>query len=245
MTRQRGAAAGRAHPAVAAPGPSRAEARKERLRAGPGARPGETAGAEGAGAVPGGPRRTRGACLRVWGWQGEWVRGRRRDWRSRVPGGPAPVRALPEGLGVCGAVCVRAHVCGEGPLGVYLRMRWAVIVPAPRAGLRGDVFQTGFLRRWALLQPQPEGGAPPPQASRDQGGPGTADRHLREGGGAHQGGVQRPARRVSRDGETEADGWAEEDGQTDGDEEEGGKRDAEKDSPGGERVIEKKRQTEA
>lgn len=49
------------------------------------------------------------------------------------PVGPAPVRALPEGLGVCGAVCVRARVCGEGPLGVYLRVRWAVIVPAPGA----------------------------------------------------------------------------------------------------------------
>lgn len=65
VTRQRGAAAGRAHPAAAARGPSRGEARRERRRAGPGARPGETAGAEGAGAAPGGPRRARGACLRV------------------------------------------------------------------------------------------------------------------------------------------------------------------------------------
>lgn len=110
MTRQRGAAAGRAHPAAAAPGPSRAEARKERLRAGPGARPGETAGAEGAGAVPGGPRRTRGACLRVWGWQGEWVRGRRRHWRSRVPGGAGARSGIARGArGVRG--CVRARAC--------------------------------------------------------------------------------------------------------------------------------------
>ena len=67
---------------------------------------------------------------------------------------------------------------------MYLRMRWAVIVPAPGAGrrpapaqslLRWDVFQTGFLRGLALLQPEREGGAPPPQASRDPGGPGTAD----------------------------------------------------------------------
>lgn len=134
-----------------------------------------------------GPRAGAGGCLRTRG--------------SRV--GSAPVRALPAGLGVCGTVCVRARVCGEGPPAVYLRMRRAVIVPAPGAGrgpapaqslLRGVVFQTGFLRRLALLQPQPEGGGPPPQASRDPGGPGTADRHLREGGGAHPGGVQRLAR---------------------------------------------------
>lgn len=162
------------------------------------------------------------------------------------PVGRRPFGHCPRGSG-CAGLCACARV-------FVARGRWVCIcvcagpslcLPPAQSLLRGDVFQTGFLRRWALLQPQPEGGAPPPQASRDQGGPGTADRHLREGGGAHQGGVQRPARRVSRDGETEADGWAEEDGQTDGDEEEGGKRDAEKDSPGGERVIEKKRQTEA
>lgn len=129
--------------------------------------------------------------------------------------GSAPVLALPAGLGVCGTVCVHARVCVAGPPGVYLRMRWAVIVPALCAGrgpapaqslLRGDVFQAGFLRRRALLQPELEGGAPPPQASRNPVGPGTADRHLREEGGAHPGGVQRPTRKRGQDGETEADG---------------------------------------
>lgn len=128
-------------------------------------------------------------------------------WRDRAYGsgarvGSALVLALPAGLGVCGTVCVHARVCVEGLSGVYLRMLWAVIVPVLGAGygpapaqslLRGDVFQTGFLRRRALLQPELEGGAPPPQASRNPGGPGTADRHLREEGGAHSGGVQRPA----------------------------------------------------
>lgn len=128
--------------------------------------------------------------------------------------GSAPVLALPAGLRVCGTVCVHARVCVAAPPGVYLRMRWAVIVPALGAGrgpapaqslLRGYVFQTGFLRRRALLQPELEGGAPPPQASRNPGCPGTVDRHLREEVGGHSGGVHRPAHRRGQDGETEAD----------------------------------------
>lgn len=81
--------------------------------------------------------------------------------------------------------CVRARAClCGGAAGCVCVCRWAVIVPAPGAGcrpapaqslLRGDVFQTGFLRRRALLQPKREGGTPPPQASRDLSGPGTAD----------------------------------------------------------------------
>lgn len=190
VTRQRGAAAGRAHPAAAAPGPSKREARRERRRAEAGAWPGEAAGAEGAGASPGGPQRTLGACLSVWvagvlglraGACGS-LRDRACCGGSRVDS--APVRALPAGLGLCWTVCVSARVCVEGQPGVYLRMCWAVIVPAPGAGrrpapaqslLRWDIFQTGFLRGPALLQPEREGGAPPPQASRDPGGPGTAD----------------------------------------------------------------------
>lgn len=66
VTRQRGAAAGRAHPAAAAPGPSRGEARRERRRADTGARPGEAAGSEGAGAAPGG--RGGRVCVSEGGW---------------------------------------------------------------------------------------------------------------------------------------------------------------------------------
>lgn len=168
VTRQRGAATGRAHPAAAAPGPSRVEVRRDRRREDPRARPGEAAWAEGAGAAPGGPWRVQGACLHVWGRQGGvgprasacGCLGARACCRgTRV--GSAPVLVLLAGLGVCGTVRARACLCGGAP-GVYLRMRWAVIVPGPGAGrgpapaqplLRGYVFQTGFLRRWALLQP--------------------------------------------------------------------------------------------
>ena len=65
VTRQRGAAAGRAHPAATAPGPSRGETQREQRQAGARARPGEPAEAEGAGASPGGPQQTLGACLSV------------------------------------------------------------------------------------------------------------------------------------------------------------------------------------
>ena len=135
--------------------------------------------------------------------------------RSRVPSGLCARPGTARGArGV--RDCVRARAClwrgaagcvsayalgrhcacpGRGARGAGLGARGSGRGPAPvQSLLRGDVFQTGFLRRLALLQPQPEGGAPPPQASRDPGGPGTADRHLREGGGAHPGGVQRPAR---------------------------------------------------
>lgn len=80
--------------------------------------------------------------------------------------GSEPVQALPVALGVYRTVCVHARVCVAGPPGVYLRMLWAVFVPAAGAGrrpapaqslLHGDVFQTGFLRRLALLQPELEG----------------------------------------------------------------------------------------
>lgn len=221
VTRQRGAAAGRAHPAAAAPGPSRGEARRERRLTDPGARPGEAAGAEGAGAAPGGPWRARGACLRVWGWLREWVRGRAPEavWALTAalagPGWAVHTSwRRSRGWG-CAGLCVHARVCVEGPPGVYLRMRWAVIVPAPGPGrwpapaqslLRGDVFQTGFLRRWVLLQPELEGGAPPPQASGDPGSPGTADRHLREKRGAHREGPRGLPAGRGQDGETEADG---------------------------------------
>lgn len=120
VTRQRGAAAGRAHPAAAAPGPSRGEARKERRRAGPGARPGEAAGAEGAGAAPGGPGGRWGRVSVPGGGRGSGSEGRRlwlfAPWRlrSRARVGCAPVRAVPAGFGLCGTVCVRARVCVEG-----------------------------------------------------------------------------------------------------------------------------------
>lgn len=121
VTRQRGAAAGRAHPAAAAPGPSRVEVRRDRRRADPRARPGEDAWAEGAGAAPGGPWRVQGACLHVWGWQGEWVRG-------RVPVAVWALAPAVAGLGLavrpswfclrglgCAGLCVHARVCVEGP----------------------------------------------------------------------------------------------------------------------------------
>lgn len=117
MTRQHGAAAGRVHPAAAAPGPSRVEVGRDRRRADPRARPGEDAWAEGAGAAPGGPWRVQGACLHVWGWQGEWVRGR----APVAVGALAPAVAGPglavrpswfclRGLGVRDCACTRVFV---------------------------------------------------------------------------------------------------------------------------------------
>lgn len=74
-------------------------------------------------------------------------------WRlpSRVRGGLCACPGAAHRVPVCGTVCARA--CVEGPPGVYLRMRWAIVVPLRRAGrgpapaqslLRGDVFQNSL-----------------------------------------------------------------------------------------------------
>lgn len=103
------------------PGAEQSRGAEGSAQSGPRARPGEAAWAEGAGAAPGGPWRVQGACLRVWGRQGEWVRGRApvAVW-ALAPAVAGPGLALhrswfcSRGSG-CAGLCVHARVCVEGP----------------------------------------------------------------------------------------------------------------------------------
>lgn len=100
---------------------------RERRPAGPGAWPGEAAGAEGAGAAPGGSRRARGACLCVWGWRREWVRG-------RAPVATARPR-FPAVAGAGGFCAVRARgVRGRARARVVRRGRrvWTCVGAGPQ-----------------------------------------------------------------------------------------------------------------
>lgn len=158
VTRQRRAAAGPAHPAAAAPGQSRGEARRERRQVRP-------PGRKGRGLCQAGPS-GRGGRVCVFWVAGVWVpepapvavcalapavtepewalsQSRRCLWRSECTGLCACTRVFVwRGRRVCICVCSGPSLCRPAPA---------------QSLLHGDVFQTGFLRRLALLQPELEG----------------------------------------------------------------------------------------
>lgn len=99
--------------------------------------------------------------------------------------------------------CVRARaclwrgrrLCSRMSLGCHCARPGSGCRPAPAQSLlRGDVFQTGFLRSRAL-QPKRRGNAAPTGLQRPE-RPGDCRLTPEGGRGAHPGGVQSPVRRV-------------------------------------------------
>lgn len=112
VTRQRRAAAGRAHPVAVARGPSRGEAGRERRPAGPQRRQ-----VKARGPLEAGPAGGLGACLRVRGWP--------RAWAPAVASAAAAAGlGLWDGAGRCAPA--RGRRCCAGAPGVT--------VPVPGAG---------------------------------------------------------------------------------------------------------------
>lgn len=194
VTRQRGAAAGQAHP-PRRPGPSRGEGAEEQRQAGARARPGEPAEAEG---DAGGPQQTLGACL-VSGWRGALgpragacgcLRDRACCRESRV--GSAAIRAPLAGLRLCRTVCVRARVFVWRGRRLCLRMSLGCHCAAPGLGVpacpgavppaRG-CFPNRLPAEPGSAAAQAGGGTPPPQASRDPERPGDCRLTPEEGEG--------------------------------------------------------------
>lgn len=185
MTRQRGAAAGRAHPAAAAPGPSRGEEQREQRQAGARAWPGESPRRRGRGLAGRAPTDAGG----VFECQGGG---------GTLSGGRAPVVVCviapavaslgwalhspwhrPRGSG-CAGLCACARVFVWRGCRLCLVCRWVVIVPAPGSGCRlprrsPSCAGMCFLKQASCgaglcCSPSGRGNVSLPQASRDLSG---------------------------------------------------------------------------